>query len=69
MLTDLLGYRGTLAIYAPLAALGPGIAWWTLPRVPSGDGPEGTAKPAAGAGPGTLATPRRSTRACSSRPT
>jgi MFS family permease len=59
LLTDLLGYRGTLAIYAPLAALGLGIAWWTLPRVPSGDGPESVAKPAAGAGPGTLAALRR----------
>jgi MFS family permease len=59
LLIDLLGYRGTLAIYAPLAALGLGIAWWTLPRVPSGDGPEGAAKPAEGAGPGTLVALRR----------
>ena len=59
LLTDLLGYRGTLAIYTPLAALGLGIAWWTLPRGPSRDGPEGAAKPSAGAGPSTLATLRR----------
>ena len=59
LLTDLLGYRGTLAIYAPLAALGPGVAWWTLPSVPFGDVGEGAEKPAARAGPATLATLRR----------
>ena len=60
LLTDLLGYRGTLAIYAPLAALGLGIAWWTLPRGPSGDGSggRGDSRPRR-AGPGTLATLRR----------
>lgn len=29
-LTDLLGYRGTLMIYAPLAAVGLGVAMWVL---------------------------------------
>jgi MFS family permease len=56
LLTDLLGYRGTLAIYAPLAALGLAIAWWTLPRA---DSPESAPRPAAGTNPGTLATLRR----------
>jgi MFS family permease len=58
LLTDLLGYRGTLAIYAPLAALGLGIAWWTLPRGSSGMVLR-VAKPAAGAGSSTLAALRR----------
>jgi len=59
LLTDLLGYRGTLAIYAPLAALGLGIAWWTLPSAPSVDGPEPAVTSATGTGPSTLATLRR----------
>ena len=35
-LTDLLGYRGTLAIYVPLTALGLGIALWALARATRG---------------------------------
>lgn len=58
VLTDLLGYRGTLAIYVPLTALGLGIAIWVLRE---GDvAPGHHATPAAGATPlGTLATLRR----------
>ena len=57
-LTDLLGYRGTLAIYVPLTALGLGIALWVLRE---GDAaPAHPATPAAGHAPlGTLATLRR----------
>jgi MFS family permease len=58
-LTDLLGYRGTLAMYVPLTAVGLGVAVWVLR--------EGDASPARevkavepGAEPlGTLATLRR----------
>ncbi len=56
-LTDLLGYRGTLMIYVPLAALGLGVAIWVLrdgderPERPSGIAP--------GTAPGTLASLRR----------
>jgi MFS family permease len=40
-LTDLLGYRGTLMVYVPLAALGLGVAIWVLR-----DGDEAHARPA-----------------------
>jgi len=58
-LTDLLGYRGTLAIYVPLTALGLGMALWVLREgdpAPAHSAPS----PAAGSPPlGTLATLRR----------
>lgn len=55
-LTDLLGYRGTLMIYAPLAAVGLAVAMWTLR-----DGDLAQARPASaasGASGGTLAALR-----------
>ena len=58
-LTDLLGYRGTLAIYVPLTALGLGIALWVLR---AGDAAPAHPAPPAAAGSlplGTLATLRR----------
>ncbi len=36
VLTDLVGYRGTLALYVPLAAAGLGVALWTLPSARPG---------------------------------
>jgi MFS family permease len=60
VLTDLLGYRGTLAIYVPLAALGLGIAIWTLRSAPPNAGSAwAAASPAARDGLGTLAALRR----------
>lgn len=56
-LTDLLGYRGTLVIYVPLAALGLGVAIWILR-----DGGLAHARPArseTGTPVGTLAALRR----------
>ncbi len=54
-LTDALGYRGSLAVYVPLAALGLGIALWVLgepaPRPLAG-------RPTPGAGLATLASLR-----------
>jgi len=59
VLTDLLGYRGTLAIYVPLTALGLGIAIWVL-REGDVAPPHHATPAAAGAAPlGTLATLRR----------
>lgn len=55
-LTDLLGYRGALMIYVPLAALGLGVAVLAL-RDP-GAGPSGSA-PGRATGLGTLGTLRR----------
>jgi MFS family permease len=58
-LTDLLGYRGTLAIYVPLTALGLGIALWVL-RAGDPAPAHSAPSPAAGSPPlGTLATLRR----------
>ena len=56
-LTDLLGYRGTLMIYAPLTAVGLGVAIWVLR-----DGEAAHAAPSgapAGMTPGTLAALKR----------
>ena len=56
-LTDLLGYRGTLMIYVPLAALGLGVAIWVLH---DGDQRPGRAAGIApGTAPGTVASLRR----------
>ncbi len=55
VLTDLLGYRGTLALYVPLAGLGFVVAARTLAAPTPGDGRPGSAA----AGPGTLAALRR----------
>ena len=57
VLTDLVGYRGTLAIYVPLAAAGIGIAFWTL-RTAQPRAAEPEATPAANA-LGMLAALRR----------
>lgn len=64
-LTDLLGYRGTLAVYVPLAALGLGLALWVLRGGNAGSArraapaaPGVPLRPGAGA-PGALATLRR----------
>ncbi len=56
VLTDLLGYRGTLAVYVPLAALGLVVAVWALRALGPGDhgGTRGVT-----AGLGTLAALRR----------
>lgn len=56
VLTDLLGYRGTLAVYVPLAALGVVVAVWALRALGPGDhgSPRGVA-----ASLGTLAALRR----------
>lgn len=58
-LTDLLGYRGTLAIYVPLTALGLGIAMWVL-RDSDATPAHHVTRAAAGAAPlGVFATLRR----------
>ena len=58
VLTDLLGYRGTLAIYVPLAVLGLGIAYWTLRIAPPRAEPAATPS-ASREALGTLAALRR----------
>lgn len=58
VLTDLLGYRGTLAIYVPLAVAGLGVAYWTLRTAPPRAEPA-TTPAATGDALGTLAALRR----------
>jgi len=57
VLTDWLGYRGTLMIYVPLAALGLIVAVWVLRAPGAGEG--STARHERSAGLGTLAALRR----------
>jgi MFS family permease len=63
VLTDVVGYRGTLAIYVPLAAIGLGVALWTLRTAPAPMSSAATPAPEAardaGAGLGMLAAVRR----------